>query len=91
MNDKNIWRVKREKILSDFAEAVKRGGYKKIEYRQWRELNANKGAYINITMSSDVHGINYELETIGEGGGKYYAKSNDKTFGSFIALHWQDE
>lgn len=91
MNNENIWRVKREKILSDFADAVKRKDYEKIEYRQWRELSASKSAYIKITMSHDVHNLNYELETVGEGGGKYYAKSSDRTFGSFIACHWKEE
>ena len=74
-------------LLNDFEYEVRQGNYKKMEYRVWRDLNAQRSSPVSIKVS----GALYSPDTISDteiilmvNGQEYIFDAWDCSFGEFL-------
>lgn len=71
-------------LLNDFEYEVKQGHYKKIDYKVWRELNAQRSSPVVIEVTEDLY-FDYGPEIVlNVNGRKYSFDGWDRSFGEFL-------
>ena len=81
-------------LLNDFEYEVKQGHYKKMDYKVWRELNAQRSSPVEIQISKDLNSVYIwpkDEITLTVGGRDYVFDAWDRSFGEFLNEFMQIE
>ena len=74
-------------LLNDFEYEVRQGNYKKMEYRVWRELNAQRSSPVSIKVSGALYSPDAISDTeiiLMVNGQEYIFDAWDCSFGEFL-------
>ena len=74
-------------LLNDFEYEVKQGHYKKMDYKTWRSLNAQRSSPVEIQISKDLNSVDIWPEDeiiLTVGGLDYVFDAWDCSFGEFL-------
>ena len=68
-------------LLNDFEYEVKQGHYKKMDYRMWKELNAQRSSPVSIEMLGALNSPDTDI-VLAVNGQEYifYERRNKKDF-----------
>lgn len=81
-------------LLNDFEYEVKQGHYKKMDYRVWRDLNAQRSSPVSIGMSKALYSPDAISDTeiiLIVNGREYIFDAWDRSFGEFLNEFMQIE
>ena len=81
-------------LLNDFEYEVKQGHYKKMDYRVWRDLNAQRSSPVSIGMSEALYSPDAISDTeiiLIVNGREYIFDVWDRSFGEFLNEFMQIE
>ena len=81
-------------LLNDFEYEVKQGHYKKMDYKVWRSLNAQRSSLVEIQISKDLNSVDIWPKaeiTLTVGGLDYVFDAWDRSFGEFLNEFMQIE